>query len=216
MKTEAAHARESWKDPLGLEVVNYRMKDRFRHLSQFASIGGWRGSASRAGSDSSVDASTACPCGGRTYQQMGCSSHASPAVAQQFETVLIVPVVEDSSQWIRIRPRRGKSSRKKSAARNVHLTGSAMFREHFHRALLRCNAVRKWRADVLRHLWRVPDCDPDTDRFSRQRQRSDTRRQGGACVAQCLNDTPTTVIAMLLVVERPGPAMDVVAQKYPL
>ena len=36
MKTEAAHARESWKDPLGLEVVNYRVKDRFRHVSQFA------------------------------------------------------------------------------------------------------------------------------------------------------------------------------------
>jgi hypothetical protein len=36
MKTEAAHARESREDPLGLEVVNYRMKNRFCHVSQFA------------------------------------------------------------------------------------------------------------------------------------------------------------------------------------
>jgi hypothetical protein len=36
MKTEAAHARKSRKDPLGLEVVNYRVKERLRHVGQFA------------------------------------------------------------------------------------------------------------------------------------------------------------------------------------
>jgi hypothetical protein len=36
MKTEAAHARESREDPLGLEVVNYPVKNRFCHVSQFA------------------------------------------------------------------------------------------------------------------------------------------------------------------------------------
>jgi hypothetical protein len=36
MKTEAAHARKPRKDPLGLEVVNYCVKDRLRHVGQLA------------------------------------------------------------------------------------------------------------------------------------------------------------------------------------